>query len=61
MSTRHTLASPPCFQLCSALHFAAGLGKVDCIKLLLEAGVDVNLQDKEGEIGTGGRASEWQE
>ncbi len=32
----------------SALHFAAALGKVDCVRLLLEAGADPNLQDKEG-------------
>ncbi len=33
---------------CSALHFAAALGKVDCAKLLLEAGADPNLQDTQG-------------
>jgi len=32
----------------SALHFAAALGKPACVKLLAEAGADVNLQDKEG-------------
>lgn len=32
----------------SALHFAAALGSVDCVKLLVEAAADVNLQDKEG-------------
>lgn len=33
---------------CSALHFAAGLGNVDCAKLLIEAGADLNVQDREG-------------
>ncbi|KAF5840488.1 hypothetical protein DUNSADRAFT_16579 [Dunaliella salina] len=32
----------------SALHFAAALGKQDCVQLLLEAGADGNLQDKDG-------------
>lgn len=32
----------------SALHFAAALGNVDCVKLLVEAAADVNLQDREG-------------
>ncbi|GFR41876.1 hypothetical protein Agub_g2659 [Astrephomene gubernaculifera] len=32
----------------SALHFAAALGNADCCRLLLEAGADVDLQDKEG-------------
>jgi len=32
----------------SALHFAAALGNVDCVKLLVEAGADVDLADKEG-------------
>ncbi len=34
--------------LLSALHFAAALGSVECVKVLVEAGADVNLQDKEG-------------
>ncbi|KXZ42883.1 hypothetical protein GPECTOR_113g295 [Gonium pectorale] len=32
----------------SALHFAAALGSVECTKLLLEAGADPDLQDREG-------------
>eukprot|EP00199_Chlamydomonas_sp_CCMP681_P002019 CAMPEP_0119102154 /NCGR_PEP_ID=MMETSP1180-20130426/1002_1 /TAXON_ID=3052 ORGANISM="Chlamydomonas cf sp, Strain CCMP681" /NCGR_SAMPLE_ID=MMETSP1180 /ASSEMBLY_ACC=CAM_ASM_000741 /LENGTH=346 /DNA_ID=CAMNT_0007086393 /DNA_START=181 /DNA_END=1221 /DNA_ORIENTATION=- len=32
----------------SALHFAAGLGKADCVELLLEAGADPNQQDVQG-------------
>eukprot|EP00195_Chlamydomonas_chlamydogama_P011127 CAMPEP_0202893062 /NCGR_PEP_ID=MMETSP1392-20130828/2704_1 /ASSEMBLY_ACC=CAM_ASM_000868 /TAXON_ID=225041 /ORGANISM="Chlamydomonas chlamydogama, Strain SAG 11-48b" /LENGTH=406 /DNA_ID=CAMNT_0049577247 /DNA_START=235 /DNA_END=1455 /DNA_ORIENTATION=- len=32
----------------SALHFAAGLGNADCVKLLVEAGAQVDLQDREG-------------
>ncbi|KAL6760393.1 hypothetical protein V8C86DRAFT_2555004 [Haematococcus lacustris] len=32
----------------SALHFAAALGKQDCVRLLLEAGANPNLQDKDG-------------
>lgn len=39
---------------CSALHFAAGLGNVDATKLLVEAGADVNQQDKDGEDGGAG-------
>jgi hypothetical protein len=34
---------------CSALHFVAAIGNVKCIKLLADAGADLNLQDKEGE------------
>ncbi len=33
----------------SALHFAAALGNLDATKLLIEAGSDLNLQDKDGE------------
>ncbi len=40
-------ADPP--TACSALHFAAALGQVDATKMLVEAGADVNLQDKDGE------------
>lgn len=32
----------------SALHFAAALGVVDAVKLLVEASADINLQDREG-------------
>ncbi|EFJ47094.1 hypothetical protein VOLCADRAFT_105313 [Volvox carteri f. nagariensis] len=32
----------------SALHFAAALGNADCTRLLVEAGADVDLQDREG-------------
>ncbi|KAG2452266.1 hypothetical protein HYH02_003290 [Chlamydomonas schloesseri] len=32
----------------SALHFAAALGSAECTKLLVEAGADLDLQDKEG-------------
>lgn len=32
----------------SALHFAAALGNEDMARLLLEAGADPNLQDREG-------------
>lgn len=32
----------------SALHFAAALGRPDLVRLLLEAGADGNLQDKDG-------------
>lgn len=34
---------------CSALHFAAAIGNVKCVKLLADAGADINLQDREGE------------
>lgn len=34
---------------CSALHFVAAIGNAKCVKLLIDAGADINLQDKEGE------------
>lgn len=33
---------------CSALHFVSAIGNVKCVKLLIDAGADLNLQDKEG-------------
>lgn len=33
----------------SALHFVAAIGSVKCVKLLADAGADLDLQDKEGE------------
>jgi signal recognition particle protein len=38
---------PPC-HTCSALHFAAAVGATKCVKLLLDAGADPDLQDREG-------------
>eukprot|EP00198_Chlamydomonas_reinhardtii_P014367 XP_001703704.1 chloroplast SRP43/CAO subunit of signal recognition particle [Chlamydomonas reinhardtii] len=35
----------------SALHFAAALGSAECTRLLVEAGAELDLQDKEGERG----------
>eukprot|EP00878_Enallax_costatus_P014911 GHUV01015611.1.p1 GENE.GHUV01015611.1~~GHUV01015611.1.p1 ORF type:complete len:274 (+),score=40.84 GHUV01015611.1:193-1014(+) len=32
----------------SALHFVSAIGNVKCVKLLIDAGADYNLQDKEG-------------
>jgi ankyrin repeat protein len=39
---------------CSALHFAAAVGKQRCIKLLLEAGADTGMTDKDGALGQPG-------
>lgn len=41
------LCVSPC--ACSALHFVAAIGNAKCVKLLIDAGADINLQDKEGE------------
>jgi hypothetical protein len=40
------LCVSPC--ACSALHFVAAIGNANCVKLLIDAGADINLQDKEG-------------
>lgn len=34
--------------LFSALHFVAAIGNTKCVKLLIDAGADLDLQDKEG-------------
>ena len=37
-----------CCCCCSALHFVAAIGSAKCCQLLIDAGADVNLQDREG-------------
>lgn len=37
---------------CSGMHFAAALGSVDCTKIMVEAGADLDLQDILGECHT---------
>jgi hypothetical protein len=47
--TFHTPTTPS-FTLyaCSALHFASAVGATRCVRLLLDAGADPDLQDREG-------------
>jgi signal recognition particle protein len=48
MGTQPVHSYKPPHAPCSALHFAAALGKPDVCKMLTEAGADPDLQDKDG-------------